>query len=641
MPTVFSRSGIFLIALFLSFTPSLLWADCNSFETKDFSEEEKVLPFASPEISKEFSGKVSYLVVVSKDNNIISEFNKKEMRERIINYSKSKCIPKVPIYPDVRKVSEYYENGQIKYQKEFENGGKILTKVRYFYDTKGVRAIFSYNDIQMNGIVNYFHPDGSKNYSLRIINGMRSDCFQSQYPNNSIKATGCFQNDHLVGKYKHFHKNGKSEIAAFYNDKGELNGDYAEYFENGKVGISAFYKAGKREGKYSEYFESGNKKSDATYDSGAIISNSFAYYDDGALAEEYLIERKNRKGAHNKYYKSGKIKSLVNIENGKYGGRYVEYYEDGAIALKAKYISDKLTGPYLEYFKDGQIKKFAIYADGILKSNKTYFDHGGIETRGLYNENGELTAYMTFDNFGSQDMLYTVDGKNIAHGKIKYYRNGKIAAFFYYNHNGKLSSMEGYDPSGNRRVRANFAVDEKLSECWIFSVTEKLRAYYKETDGKVEQFEYYENGNVKLGSEINRDGFEIQRFYKPGQAYDLHYYQEILPNGDIEGILALLDNSTLTCSRNQNNGEVFCQSVANGELDILDAEFAVNSMIELKKDNNYTKINLVNYININNASSFYWEGTKMLVDDISLSEQNGQRCYELGYMSYCKSANVE
>jgi len=118
------------------------------------------------------------------------------------------------------KWEEYYENGQLKVKKYYENG-KELGEYKEYYE---------------NGKLS------------EIGNGRKAEIY---YENGKLKAVAGLKNGKPDGKYTEYYENGNLKRIAHFKDE-TLHGEYKSCEENGLLWSAGNYVNGKKDGQWKE-----------------------------------------------------------------------------------------------------------------------------------------------------------------------------------------------------------------------------------------------------------------------------------------------------------------------------------------------------------------------------------------------------
>jgi len=198
-----------------------------------------------------------------------------------------------------------------------------------------------------------------------------------------------------------------------------------------------------------------------------------------------------------------------------------EFYENGQLKIETILINGKKNGSYTAFYDNGQVKiKTNFFNDSIVGEYKEYYENGNILT----------DTYI----FETQDYLFPDLSKKT---ELKFY--GKTHTEYYKNKNIKIQIGKP-----------------------------ELRSYQ----------EFYENGQLKLSTQINNDFLIVgihkyfgnyESFYDNGQLEIKTSYESSIINGLYE---EYYENGTLKIKANYNKGSLngtYEEFFANGNLKIL------------------------------------------------------------------------
>ncbi len=533
------KSALFaFVIVLLSCEVSL--ANCTGISVPDNSEIESTLQFSRPAIEKKYSGYIGFFEVINEKKLLVKEFNEIDIRNRILEDSKEKCVPQIIVYPDIRMVIEEYNKGNIISKYEYEHSAKILKKGYLYHSTGKPRKEIPYKNDRIDGMVKYFHEDGTLNFELKYINDLQDGCFESHYKGGKKKSEGCFKKGKLNGQYKHFFDNGKLEIQSNYIN-GVLSGSYLENHKNGQTKTQGLYNNNVLDGNYQEWFKTGKQKVIAHYDNGLIIDNSYFYHEDDSIAEEYNVKQ----GHYKRYYKNASLKSNVSLVNGKYDGVYEEFLENGNLKAKGTYKNGLLEGHYKTFFGKKVLESESYFDKGKPISYSSYYEHGGKKNFTHFNKDGSVLRIDEYDLFGFLDKKIPYKNREIDGEVLKYYRDGSIAAIDKYVKGEKGNVRRGYYPDGSDQYVVILDSNGKMSNGGIyFPKKKKLNHFFEYKDGIITQEEYYLNGNIKLQSAVDNLGNEKRSFYRIGNNKEPYITQYFSSKGSLKSIFVdYLDSS--------------------------------------------------------------------------------------------------
>jgi len=129
-----------------------------------------------------------------------------------------------------------------------------------------------YKEWYDNGKLRYDH-----NYEMGKFKGVQKNYFDD----GKLEIEANYKEGELHGLYKAFYNNGQIKKDAYYQN-GDVQGVYKEFYSNGQLIFTSNYVNGKADGLYQEWYENGQIR---------ILSN----YDNGKLIDEYRCVYENDK----------------------------------------------------------------------------------------------------------------------------------------------------------------------------------------------------------------------------------------------------------------------------------------------------------------------------------------------------------
>ena len=176
---------------------------------------------------------------------------------------------------------KFYDNGDIRYEGEFQNGKEIGTFT--------------------------FYNQGSSYPSIVKIFSKKSDTATVKFFNKSrVKTTGKMVGKKRVGKWIYYFEDGKRVFSEENYKDGLLNGVVKNYYDNGNLTEVTYYKEGKKHGSSKIYTEGGVLIEDVNYVDGKL--NGLAKYFDikGVIKEKGMYADGARAGKW-EYYIDGEV----------------------------------------------------------------------------------------------------------------------------------------------------------------------------------------------------------------------------------------------------------------------------------------------------------------------------------------------
>ncbi len=202
-----------------------------------------------------------------------------------------------------------FENNKLEYIAEFENG-EGQGKTRSYYVTSGtLRRESMMSDDMRNGFSDYYAPDGTFMYRLRL----EEDIIKGY---SWKAANGTFVAEIPV-------KPDTRQIIAYY--------------PNGNISVKFDVYCGTYHGKYLEYYPSGK------------------------LMEEREYSYDNQTGIEKEYYPTGVLKALTHYTNDDRTGAYASYHPNGAVKESGSYLCDLKHGVWNVFKDTGEVLEKLIY----------------------------------------------------------------------------------------------------------------------------------------------------------------------------------------------------------------------------------------------------------------------------------------
>lgn len=223
---------------------------------------------------------------------------------------------------------EYNENGQITISKEYSQTGKLLGQG--FFDKNGLKTgKWKLYD----SIYNYFFAEGEYE------KGLKEGLWKYYFPNLQLEQEGYFTADNPDREWIWYYSDGKIRKEENYLN-GKLEGHYKEYDKNGNIIAEGEYFDNERNGEWN--LTIGITKQKGKYEYGEL---------NGKWEMHYLNK--------NKYFEG-------NFRNGDPIGRQYWFYPDGNIFISGEYRAGKKHGEWKVFNLDNSISKTYVYKNGNI-----------------------------------------------------------------------------------------------------------------------------------------------------------------------------------------------------------------------------------------------------------------------------------
>ncbi len=204
----------------------------------------------------------------------------------------------------IGKWTKNFDNGNLRYKGQFENGYEVGEFV-YYYSNGKIQSKMRFSEKGVVASVSIYYKNGAK------------------------QATGSYwkKQKHSTWKYYNNATGNISKEETYY--RGKKSGPFRVYYSNEQVYSEIFWKEGVRHGSWKEYFENGELKLSATFVKGKM---------EGEYTTYYLGKKVSRKGQ----YVNGKLDGVWMSYNEQ--GIYTKYqkYNAGILELERKYENGKM-----------------------------------------------------------------------------------------------------------------------------------------------------------------------------------------------------------------------------------------------------------------------------------------------------------
>lgn len=189
----------------------------------------------------------------------------------------------VSISAPAKEVKEYYESGELKEEKNIENGAPH-GPARVFYKSGSLKEEATYDRGKLLSKKS-FRPDGKDEYSMYYDERGRKVETETKFYASGKK----FRENTLIN--------------------GKLEGWEKEYYPNGKLRAERHYVAGKKEGEARGYYQNGNVQGDWYFKNG-VPSAATIFYPTG---EKHLVHKFKDGRIHGEtkeYDKKGEVMAI-------------------------------------------------------------------------------------------------------------------------------------------------------------------------------------------------------------------------------------------------------------------------------------------------------------------------------------------
>lgn len=361
-------------------------------------------------------------------------------------------------------IKNYYDpNGNLSLSENYLDGEITGTVKDYILDNKLILDIESTNG-KANGKYTTYYPTSGKNcegtYVDDFYNGL-SECF---FPDGTKRIIANYKNGNFNGEYKRFNETGTLVLHTNYTEN-EIDGDFLEYYDNGNLKVESKYIKGKPL-TYTTYHPNKKVENQITYQDHKIVSSEL-FSVDGKLLEKENYDAKENLISAESFDESGHKYQTHFFKNGKYSNS--EFQFTNAPVLKNK---DKTQ--YQNYNALGN-----LIAEGSFEKSKpvgewNYYDElGYLKSKTTFDNDGNYLKVEAFLNNGQKD--YKISYKeNLYNGLFEDFWNNKIKYTQYYDENGLNGPEILYYDNGKVYTNSFYINNNLENEKYIYTQNQKL-----------------------------------------------------------------------------------------------------------------------------------------------------------------------
>ena len=424
---------------------------------------------------------------------------------------------------------DYYENGQLKLEHNYEDG-KLDGLSKEYFENGQLKYIHNYKNGEYHGLLKGYYIDGKLKYEFNYKNDKKDGLCKDYFENGQLKFEGNYKEGKLDGLCKDYFENGQLKFEGNYKE-GKFHGLCKGYYETGQLKFEGNYKEGKRHGLCKDYYETGQLEIEENYKEDKRHGLRKEYYEDGQLKNEGNYKEEKLNGLCKDYYETGKLEYEKNYKEGKRHGLCKGYYETGQLKFECNYKEGKLHGLCKDYYETGQLKIEENYKED--KRNglcKNYFENGKLKLEYNYKEDKKDGLCKEYYEDGQLELEYNYKEDKRNGLCKKYYEDGQLKFESNYKEDKRHGLCKGYYENGQLEFECNYKDGKLHGLCKDYYETGKLEheKNYKEEklDGLCKS--YYETGQLDVEfiyKEGKLDGL-CKKYYETGQL-DLEYnYKE-------------------------------------------------------------------------------------------------------------------
>lgn len=258
----------------------------------------------------------------------------------------------------------------------FRNSNQLLTESG---------RLFAVGDsTPYNGPVIDYHPNGSKAYSVTIVDGIAQGLATEWHENGQKKTEATLQDGEAVGVLRGWYDNGQKE--------------YEVPLQNGDA-----------EGVTTEYYPGGQRRNETMYVRGLRHGEETGYSESGVLKWKTQWRHDRLHGEYTEFYPNGQKRSITTYQDGITDGSAAGWFESGEQSWTAQWAKDIPSGTHMEWYPDGQLMRQKQFSAGQLTVLHEWHRNGKPMVEAAYN-NGQLISQKRWDDNGT--LLLTMGEAN-------------------------------------------------------------------------------------------------------------------------------------------------------------------------------------------------------------------------------------
>lgn len=341
---------------------------------------------------------------------------------------------------------EYYLNGAVELQKNYENGKTNGKSISYFENGK-VEKELNYKEGELQGMYNSFHDNGKKAKEGMYENGERNGYWYTYDNLGTLLETEYYIGDKMHGINLYYRPNGKIQKKEVWEYDEQLS--TTEYDTSGKIIQHVVYPLGQttagvnyngigkkvREYNFSNnylqgiekgFYPNGQVEHISYYKNGIIDSIYVSYHSNGQKATEGIIMNDDKQGPWKTYDRFGQLVSTEYYHDGSSYGIDTMYSSIGTIETTIPYKNGEKHGWVSKYALSGELMYKLHYIEDLIVGYTYQGKSGDLVPEVLLEMNGKPIQIKTYFKEGGPSAEFTYINGNFEGKRIFYHTNGKI-----------------------------------------------------------------------------------------------------------------------------------------------------------------------------------------------------------------------
>ncbi len=293
---------------------------------------------------------------------------------------------------------EYYENGNLKFQREYDKKGNAVGIWESYFENGKMESRKQYdsNNKAKGEWKEYF-----SNGQLKVVTEFPNGKHKVYNENGVLMIEGKMKNYKSYGKWKKYFVDGDIQAISNYPNGKHIEYDYRD---DRYIKAKGGFKDSKEEGKWTFFHSNGAIDEEGQMSNGKKEGEWKMYYNDGTIFKSSIY--RNNKIISEEYYVKEGNKVYINLrtkvnQEGDY--ECEKYYPTGELLAtgKAEAINLRPIERWEYFSKEGKITVIEYISPLYITMRKEFYDNGNLKSIKFYDIGGiQIGKYREFDTNG-------------------------------------------------------------------------------------------------------------------------------------------------------------------------------------------------------------------------------------------------
>jgi antitoxin component YwqK of YwqJK toxin-antitoxin module len=285
-------------------------------------------------------------------------------------------------------------------------------------------------------VINYYYDEPDKVRQKYMIKYGELEGMHQEWNENGQKYIECsYKKNKREGLYQEWYEDGQKCEECYYKE-GKQEGLHQSWWPNGKIHIINNYKEGKREGIYQEWRLDGTKWSETNYKNDMREGLYQEWNSSSFKLTEKNYKNDKEEGLQQGVREGTNIRFQYNCKDGKKDGLEEHWYADRQSLPWYMSLSER--SDIRESGKNEKKSGEFDYKDGIILSNKGWYENGQIQREYYYNKEGYADGLCEYWFENGQKMWFQNMKEGKKHGELKQWNEQGGLIYHEIYHEGEL-----------------------------------------------------------------------------------------------------------------------------------------------------------------------------------------------------------